>query len=71
MNNNINKNKFFNPTISDAIKKKDTDALIGSLSAEDRQKLNAVLNDKEALSEALKSPEAMAIIKALFGGKNG
>ena len=68
---NNDKNKILNDTLSDAVKRKDKDALINSLSKEDREKLNSVLNDKSALNAALKSPEAKAIIKALFGGKNG
>lgn len=71
MNNNINKKTILNSSISEAVKKGDKDALINSLSKEDKEKLNAVLNDKNALNAALKSPEAMAIMKALFGGKNG
>lgn len=51
--------------------KLDKKELINSLSPEDRKKLNEVLNDKQALSDALKSPQAVALIKALFGGKNG
>lgn len=71
MNNNIDKSKLLNSSLSDAVKKGDKDALLNSLSKEDKEKLNAVLNDKNALNAALKSPEAMAIMKALFGGKNG
>lgn len=51
--------------------KLDKKELINSLSPEDRKKLNEVLNDKQALSDALKSPQAVALIKTLFGGKNG
>lgn len=80
---NIDKNKILDSVLastnsdvdrkalSDAVKSGDRSTLINSLSQEDRQKLNSVLNDKKALSEALKTPEAKAILKALFGGKNG
>lgn len=81
MNNNIDKNKILesvlNSTdadrkeIADAIKKGDKSKLINSLSDKDKAKLNAVLNDKNALEAALKSPQARAIMKSLFGGKNG
>ncbi|MBQ6825312.1 MAG: hypothetical protein IKT38_01060 [Clostridia bacterium] len=66
MNNNFNMNK----DILSAAKSGKTDKLINSLSNEDKQKLNEILNDKNALSEILKSPQAAAIMKAL-GGKNG
>ncbi len=59
-------------TISEAAKSGNTDKLINSLSAEDRQKLNTILNDKNAIAEVLKSPQAAAILKMLSGGgKNG
>jgi len=57
--------------LADAVKKKDKNGLINSLSDEDKKKLNSVLNNKQALSDAINSPEARALIKALFGGKNG
>ena len=63
--------KGISADISEAAKKGDKDALINSLSSEDRNKLNQVLNDKKALSDILRSPEAKALIKSLFGGKNG
>lgn len=63
--------QFLNDNLKEAIKRKDKDALINSLSNEDKKKLNSVLGDKKALEEALKSPEAKAIMKAFFGGKNG
>ena len=66
MNNNFNINK----DILSAAKSGKTDKLINSLSNEDKQKLNEILNDKNALNEILKSPQAAAIMKAL-GGKNG
>ncbi len=56
----------------DAAKSGNTDKLINSLSAEDKQKLNSVLNDKKAIESVLKSPQAAAILKMLSGGgKNG
>lgn len=65
----MNNPKFDNKTM-DAAKKGDTDALIKNLSAKDKEKLNSILNDKKALEDILKSPQAAAIMK-LFGGKNG
>lgn len=56
----------------EAAKSGNTDKLINSLSAEDKQKLNSVLNDKSAIESVLKSPQAAAILKMLSGGgKNG
>ena len=58
--------------IKDAAKNGNTDKLINSLSPEDKQKLNSVLNDKKAIESVLKSPQAAAILKMLSGGgKNG
>lgn len=83
MNNNIDKNKILESVLNssasdadrkefaDAIKKGDKSKLINSLSDKDKATLNAVLNDKNALEAALKSPQARAIMKSLFGGKNG
>lgn len=46
--------------------------LLKNLSDSDKQKINSMLNDKQALEALLKSPEAAAIIKFLKGGgKNG
>lgn len=65
----MNNPKFDSKAI-EAAKKGDTDALMNKLSDKDKQKLNAVLNDKKALESILKSPQAAAILK-LLGGKNG
>lgn len=67
-NNPLNLN---NEELKNAIKSGDKKALINSLSQEERDKLNSILNDKKAISDILKSPEAKAIIKNFFGGKNG
>ena len=46
--------------------------LIKNLSDADKQKLNSILNDKEALESVLKSPKAVALFKLFSGGdKNG
>ncbi len=65
----MNTPKFDKKTI-EAAKKGNTDALIKNLSQEDKQKLNSILNDKKAIEDILKSPQAAALLKA-FGGKNG
>lgn len=64
------RNPEFDSKTLEAAKKGDTEALIKNLSNEDKQKLNAILNDKKAIESILKSPQAAAILKA-FGGKNG
>ncbi len=60
-----------NDSIKAAIKSKDKNTLINSLSSEDKQKLNQVLSDKKALENLLKSEEAQTLMRSLFGGKNG
>ncbi len=81
MNKNDNQNLFDNiisssggkidrQTISNAAKNGDTSALVNSLSQQDKQKLNDILSDKQALSELLKSPQAQAIMKILKKGNN-
>lgn len=54
----------------DAAKRGDKKALLNSLSKEDLETLNTILSDKQKLEGILKSPQAIAILKAL-GGKNG
>ncbi len=56
-------------TVESAAKSGKADALVNSLSAEDKQKLNEIMQDKQKLNEVLKSPQAMAILKFLQGGK--
>lgn len=73
--NNIlkNTNGKINPNdIKKAAKSGDASSLVNNLSAEDKQKLNRLLSDKEALSELLKNPKAQAIMKMFNQGeKNG
>ncbi len=72
-----NLNSSFNDKIDrnvilETAKSGNTDKLINSLSKEDKEKLNSILNDRKAIEEMLKSPQAAAIIKMLSGGgKNG
>ena len=72
-----NFNSYFNDKIDrnvilETAKSSNTDKLINSLSKEDKEKLNSILNDRKAIEEMLKSPQAAAIIKMLSGGsKNG
>lgn len=62
--------KIDKKAVENAIKTGNTDSLINSLSAEDKQKLLNIMSDKEAMNNILKSPKAQALLK-LFGGKNG
>ena len=48
---------------------KDAQKLINSLSKEDTQKLNSVLQNKQALQQVLNSNQAKSIMNALFGEK--
>ncbi len=64
-------NNSDNEALKQAIKNKDKETLINSLSMEDKQKLNQVLSDKNALENLLKTPEAQSLMRSLFGGKNG
>ncbi|MBE6750497.1 MAG: hypothetical protein E7560_04975 [Ruminococcaceae bacterium] len=70
----MDKKLFGNANISpEAIKAAqngNTDKLLDSLSNDDKQKINEILKDKNALNSILSSPEAMLILKML-GGKNG
>lgn len=71
---NILKNhsgKIDREALEKAKKTGDASALINKLSTEEKQKLNTVLNDKEQLSQVLKSPQAQMLLKLFGGGKNG
>ena len=83
MNNNLGKD-FINSAVNasggkldaEAIKKAaksgDASGIMNSLSQEDRNKINNLLNDKASLSALLKSPQALEILKKRsLGGKNG
>lgn len=65
-----NNGKIDKKAVENAVKTGNTDNLVKSLSNEDKQKLLNVMNDKQAMSDILKSPQAQALLK-LFGGKNG
>ena len=74
MNNNnfsedakkILKQKEINPNQMGNI---DKNALLKNLSAEDSEKINRILNDKQALDALLNSDKAKAIMSKLFGSK--
>ncbi len=77
MNNNQNKNisesakkilreKGIDP---ESIKNADANTLLEKLKAEDAEKINRLLNDKEALDRLLNSDKARAIMEKLFGAK--
>ncbi len=64
--------KLDKDTISKAAKNGDVSQLVNKLSQEDKQKLNNILSDKQALSEVLNSPQAKALMKMFGkGNKNG
>lgn len=83
--NNIDKQKLMDAIISSsggkidreslngAVNRKDVSSLLGSLSPEDRKKLNSVLSNKENLAAALNSREARSLLKNFLkgGGQNG
>lgn len=63
-------NVNINPEAIKDAKNGNTDKLLNSLSDSDKQKINEILKDKNALNSILSSPEAMLLMKML-GGKNG
>ncbi len=65
-----NNGKIDKKAVENAVKTGNADNLVNSLSNEDKQKLLNIMNDKQAMSDILKSPQAQALLK-LFGGKNG
>lgn len=62
--------KIDSAAIKNAAKSGDTSALVNNLSKEDKQKLNDILSDKQALESLLKSPQAQALMKMLKKGNN-
>ena len=50
---------------------KDPKKLMNCLSDKDKETVNKMLSDKQALAEILKSSQAKAIINMLNRGKNG
>lgn len=74
MTNNQNFNDFSkidNKTVENLKRSGNAEKLINGLSEEQKQKLNSVLNDKKALENILKSPQALALLKMFGGDKNG
>lgn len=61
----ILKNKGINPEI---LKSQNSAQVLSSLNKNDAEKINNILNDKEALEKILSSDRAKAIIKNFFGG---
>lgn len=68
MNKNFS-DKDINGKIKNAIKNKDASTLLSSLSENDKKLFDSLLRDEKARNEILSSPEAHAIITALFGGR--
>lgn len=50
------------------LKDKDTSKLLSSLNKAEAEKINALLNDRQALEQVLSSDRAKAVINQLFGG---
>ena len=65
-----NNGKIDKKAVENAVKTGNTDSLVNSLSKEDKRKLLNIMNDKQAMSDILKSPQAQALL-TLFGDKNG
>ena len=58
-----------NDKLKNAAKSGNIDEVLKNLSPEQAATLNKVLSDKKAAEEILSSPQAAAIMKALFGNK--
>lgn len=58
-----------NDKLKNAAKSGNIDEVLKNLSPEQATILNKVLSDKKAAEEILSSPQAAAIMKALFGNK--
>ena len=58
-----------NEKLKNAAKSGNIDEVLKNLSPEQAAMLNKVLSDKNATREILSSPQAAAIMKALFGNK--
>jgi len=73
MDDFLKSNPQIDPTTAKkAIENRNAETLISKLSSKDKEKLNSILSDKEALKAALSSPQAQMLIKMLSGGgKNG
>ena len=62
-------NNFAGNELEEAMKAKNAQNLVNKLSAEDKEKLNNVLNDRAQLESLLKSERAQQIMKMLGWGK--
>lgn len=62
---NMLKSKGIDPG---TLKSTDASKLLSSLNKSEADKINALLNDKEALEKMLSSDRAKAVINQLFGG---
>ncbi len=54
--------------LSRAAEKKDANAIINSLSEDDKEKLKRMLNDKEAIKNLLKNPKITDMLGNFMGG---
>ncbi|MBR5452374.1 MAG: hypothetical protein IKV36_05235 [Clostridia bacterium] len=58
-----------NQNLKNAAKSGNIDDVLKNLSPDQASMLNKILSDKKATEEILSSPQAAAIMKALFGNK--
>lgn len=63
--------KIDKQTIKNAIKSGDSSQILNKLSDEDKNKINKILNDKNAMESILKNPLARELMKRFGGEKNG
>lgn len=68
MKNNFNK---IDKSTIDAAQRGDTEAVMSSLSEDERQKVKEVLADKDKLKQILSSDAAQKLMKILGGKQNG
>ena len=64
---NTSGGKIDRDALEKATKSGDASALMGSLSQNDKEKLNQILSDKEELAKILNSPQAQMLLKMFKG----
>lgn len=65
----IKKTLAGNQNLNNAIKEGDKSAILQSLNEEDKNKINALLNDRESLNKLLNSQEAKELINKFLKDK--
>lgn len=68
MDNNLNN---INKKTIEAARRGDTDAVMSSLSEEERKKVKELIDDKDKLKQILNSDAAKNLMKILGGKQNG